>query len=711
MCGIIGLFQVPNAEAMLREAFALLTHRGHDAFGFATKELLANTPTLSELHIPPTNNIVGHCLHAIVGNVPQPLKHEIILAANCEIYNWKNLAEKNNIQANNDAELLLHLIEKKGFDATLPILDGDYALLTWQNDTVTIARDIIGVKPLWYTNENNTFAVASERKVLKHLGYTTIHELNPRTILTYTLSTRALHERKRTFFTLTPEYVLPLPTLQNELSALLVTAVRKRIPEKKIGILFSGGIDSTLLAKICKDLGKEITCYTAVLDDHALSPPKDLEQAQRAAHLLHLSLTIIRVSLNQVETALPQVIKIIEDMNVTKVGVALPFYFASKAAAQDGVKVLFSGLGSEELFAGYERHKQSTNINNECLSGLRKIYERDLYRDDAITMHQTIELRVPYLDTNLINYSLKIPAIHKIHNGQSKYILRAAATDLGIPEELTGLKKCAAQYGSNFDKALAKLAKRNKFTTKSAYLRSFSTPLNPKLGVLFSSGKDSTYALHLMHQQNYDIRCLITLKSKNKDSYMFHTPNIDLAAVQAEALQLPIIIQETAGEKENELDDLKSALQKAKTQYFIEGVVTGALFSTYQRDRIEKICDELGLKIFSPLWHKNQEEELRELLEQNYHVIISSIASEGFTKEWLGKTLTKEAIQKIHTLHEKYHINPAFEGGEAETFVLDAPLFKKKIVIDEADFIMHDAYSGIYAIRKVHLEEKSTRQP
>src|SRR3989338_11472623 len=111
-----------------------------------------------------------------------------------------------------------------------------------------------------------------------------------------------------------------------------------------------------------------------------------------------------------------------------------------------------------------------------------------------------------------------------------------------------------------------------------------------RLGVLFSSGKDSTYALWIMKQQNYEISCLITLKSKNLHSYMFHTPNIDMATYQAEAMEIPIVLQETEGEKEKELSDLKKALQKAKEKYQIEGIVSGALYSNYQRGRIEKIA-------------------------------------------------------------------------------------------------------------------------
>ena len=251
------------------------------------------------------------------------------------------------------------------------------------------------------------------------------------------------------------------------------------------------------------------------------------------------------------------------------------------------------------------------------------------------------------------------------------------------------------------------LAKQNGFKLKSEYLDRFLPKKIMKLGVLFSSGKDSNYALHIMKNQNYDIACLITIKSKNPASYMFHTPNINIAKLQAEALQIPLIEQITEGEKEEELKDLKKAIEKAKEEYKIEGVVTGAIFSTYQRDRIEKICDELGLKIFSPLWHMEQEKEVMAIINNRFDVIIGSIAADGLSKEWLGKKIDNEMIEKLKTLHEKNKINIAFEGGEAETLVLDAPLYKKKIKIEEYEIVMENEYTGRFVVKKAKLVGKS----
>lgn len=225
-----------------------------------------------------------------------------------------------------------------------------------------------------------------------------------------------------------------------------------------------------------------------------------------------------------------------------------------------------------------------------------------------------------------------------------------------------------------------------------------------KLGALFSSGKDSSYALYLMKKQGNEISCLITIKSKNPDSYMFHTPNIDMTSLQSEALGIPLIEQETKGKKEDELKDLKQALETAKKEYKIEGVVTGALFSEYQTSRVETICKEINLKVFSPLWHKDQETEMRELIQNGFKFIFSKIAADGLDESWLGKIITDKDIDKLVELNKKIGFNIALEGGEAESLLIDGPMFKSKIVIKEAEKIMENKCTGIYNILKAELE-------
>ncbi len=704
MCGITGIFNHPNAFEQVRTALGILHNRGKDSVGISNFHEVQHHHEIKKCYPLPGKCIVGHTLHAVVYHIPQPLKGKGILVANCEIYNWEKLNIKYKFQAKNDAELLLSFLDKFGMEK-LEELDGVYSFAYWNNEDLYLARDILGEKPLWFVHTSDGFAFASEKKVLEKLGYLDIQELNPRQILHYYIHGNRYETISRLFFEYLPEHKEKYEMLKQKTAILLDAAIKKRIPQKKFGLLFSGGVDSTYLAHYFKQKGHDFTCYTAVLDTDGI-PPADLLAAQKAAQELGLKLKIKKIKLEEIPNYLRKIVPLIEDSNVVKVGVALTFYIACEMAKDDGCKVIFSGLGSEEIFAGYERHKQSGNINQECISGLLKMYERDLYRDDVLTMDNNLELRLPYLDVGLVQYALKIPDKYKLKEGLGKYILREIAAEKGIPREFAFRKKTAAQYGSKFDYALEKLAKKNKFPSKSAYLRTFYPTHNLRLGVLFSGGKDSTYAAYIMQRQNYELACLITMKSKNKESFMFQSAGVEMVELQAEAMKLPIIIGETKGEKEKELLDLGKTIKTAKEKYKLDGIVSGALFSTYQRDRIEKICDKLGLKIFAPLWHKPQEEEMKELLANGFVFILSAVAAEGLDKSWLNRIITLDDVKALQKLHEKNKIGIAGEGGEFESIVLDCPLFKKKIIIEEVELKEEGKYAAHLVVKKARLGEK-----
>ena len=225
-----------------------------------------------------------------------------------------------------------------------------------------------------------------------------------------------------------------------------------------------------------------------------------------------------------------------------------------------------------------------------------------------------------------------------------------------------------------------------------------------RLGVLFSGGKDSTLALHYANDRE-EVACLITLVSQNKESYMFHTPNIDVTALQAEALELPQISWATQGEKEKELSDLKQAIAEAAKKFQIEGVVTGAVESVYQTERVQRICYRLGLWCFNPLWKHDQKALLEELLQRRFKAIISGVFAYPLDEKWLGKQIDHQLVERLVELQQKYGISPSGEGGEIETTVLDAPLFKKKIeILDHSTQARGN--SGVFTIEKAQLVPK-----
>jgi asparagine synthase (glutamine-hydrolysing) len=225
-----------------------------------------------------------------------------------------------------------------------------------------------------------------------------------------------------------------------------------------------------------------------------------------------------------------------------------------------------------------------------------------------------------------------------------------------------------------------------------------------RVGALYSGGKDSTLAL-IKASREHKIACLISMISENPESYMFHVPNALLTKYQAEAMEIPIIQKFTKGEKEKELADLKKTIEEAREKFGIEGIVTGAIKSNYQYSRIKNICDELKFELISPLWQMDEIEELKEVLIERIKAIIVSVSAYPLTKDFLGKEIDESIVKKFIDFREKFGFNPSGEGGEYETFVIDAPIFKKKISIEDFD-VFWEGNSGYLKIKKVELSDK-----
>ncbi len=200
-----------------------------------------------------------------------------------------------------------------------------------------------------------------------------------------------------------------------------------------------------------------------------------------------------------------------------------------------------------------------------------------------------------------------------------------------------------------------------------------------KIAALVSGGKDSIYAAWLAAKK-HDLLCFVSLISKNPDSFMFHTENIRLVEKIAEACNLPLVMGKTKGEKEKELEDLKTLLEGLN----IDGISVGAIASDYQYDRISKICHELHLKVFAPLWKIDAKKYMKSLIKNGFDVIITKVAAEGFDESWLGRKIDSKCLKDLETLNRERGIHIAGEGGEYETFVLDCPLYRKKIKITKA---------------------------
>ena len=720
MTRILGVFNNKRAVELVITGLSVLQDRNYAQFWLCTEEGTVTARELRELDakMPPGT---AQCI-ACASHEPAPPRTtgRNRFVADVELYNLPELKEQYQLQAGTSNAVLQELLETAQLHPLT--VDGAYACAFWtredaaDEDALYLLRDLPGLRPLCFAHANGGFAFASEKKMLEAMSFPHAVALEPRTCLRYSIKEDRVQFLKQRFPSVTPELTQPEQQLKDDLLRLLHASIARRVPRgEQVGLLFSGGVDSTLLAYLCKEQNAEFVCYTAVIHDPAWKTAEDLRYATRIAADLDLPLRVKKLDLEQVEQYLQKVVPLLDDVDGVKVSVALPLYAACELAKEDGVATVLYGLGTEELFAGYERYKHvpPEAVNQECRSGLLQMHDRDLYRDNVMASAQGISLRAPFLAPELVAYALRIPAAYKLSAGGDKAILRAIARDLGLTEA-ADRKKRAVQYGANVTKALEKLAKRAGYRYTRDYLRTFFPARNVRLGALFSSGKDSTFALWLMQEAGYPIECLITIKSKNPDSYMFHTPAVELADLQAEAMGVPLITQETAGEEEKELEDLRTALRAAKQRYGIQGVVTGALWSSYQKERIERIAGEEQLRVFSPLWHIDQETELR-LVIDTFQVIFTAVSAYGLDRTWLGRPIAAADVDQLVAVDKeltKYGtreagLNIAGEGGEYESLVLDGPPFNKRLVIMESEIRDEGEYTARLVVKKAALQEKN----
>jgi len=221
-----------------------------------------------------------------------------------------------------------------------------------------------------------------------------------------------------------------------------------------------------------------------------------------------------------------------------------------------------------------------------------------------------------------------------------------------------------------------------------------------KLAALISGGKDSSFAIYRALQDGHEVTDLVTIIPANEDSYMFHSANIHLTGLISEVTGIPLTSMTSSGEKEKELEDLKKALSSVN----VDGVIAGAIESQYQTSRVRRICEELGLLLYAPLWHKEPESLLREMIIL-MDIRMVKVAALGMDESWLGRRFDEKLIGDLMELNRKYRVHLAGEGGEYETLVLDAPFYKKRINLLETEKVwMGDC--GVLKVIKAELLDK-----
>ncbi|MCD7782051.1 MAG: asparagine synthetase B [Methanosphaera sp.] len=476
MCSIIAINNnatLSKIECMLN----VLNKRGPDGQGVYSKKDVYYNNDIN--NAPNSNFMMAHNLLSIVGsNELQPISsNNLVLVSNAEIYNYKQLIDRFNLtdlRTESDCEVILKLIEYFYDDNLLDAVIsaqkyfiGDYSFIITDGIDYVALRDPVGVKPLHYAVSNDSFAIASQEVALKEAGFNEVFDLNPRCLICNDEVIRYMNDYKH--YDEFIDYNLAKQKLKN---ALINSVLRRCDDLDEVAILFSGGIDSTIIAKILKSHGKNVTLYTIGIENS-----QDLKVARKIADDMDLPLKTWIIDQDIIEKSLLDTINTIEDTNLMKIGVGMTIKLTSQLAHIDHHKVILSGQGADELFAGYNRYKKKIDHPEELIeeldNDLNNIYHVNLERDDKATMSNSLELRVPYLDQDVIDVALRINPQDLISDSDDnlrKRLLRDVALELGIKEEYAQRPKKAAQYATGIDKILRKkIIKQEKYANMLNY--------------------------------------------------------------------------------------------------------------------------------------------------------------------------------------------------------------------------------------------------
>ena len=447
-------------ERLIRMALAG-KHRGPESFGVWTDEGVLKSNDFSRLsEIPGGRTGILQCRLAMTGSkeFTQPFVNELALVHNGEIYNHVQIrtfleGKGVSFESDVDSEVILRLIEflrEKGLSLSSAVkeamrwLEGDYAVAFSDGNKIYLFRDPVGIRPLYFS-PNGFFA--SEKKVLWSIGEKAI-PVEPGSLVT--ISKKGVESRKLFSIRELRRREFSEDMAVSSLVKTLPYSVRNRC-NKKTGVLFSGGLDSSLIAHLASRYS-DVVLYTAGTEN---SP--DLEWARKASDILGLELREYVFTEEDVEEALREIMFAIEEPNAMNLAIGVPLYFATKLAGMDGVKVLLSGQGADELFGGYAKYLERPELMER---DLEELAERNLARDDKIAMINGVEGRFPYLALPVVTAALNTPQDLKVRDGIRKFVLKKAAEKLGLPKEIAESEKKAAQYGSGAQKILKKVGKK-----------------------------------------------------------------------------------------------------------------------------------------------------------------------------------------------------------------------------------------------------------
>jgi asparagine synthase (glutamine-hydrolysing) len=441
MCGIAGVWGGTD-KVSVEDMIGKQAHRGPNGRG---------------VHVQDNRGVLGHVRLSIIDPVrgKQPMYNEgrsTIIIANGQVYNHAKLRQRligpHQFASTSDSETILHLFEEQGFGTTGQ-LDGMFAFAVIEDDELFLARDPIGIKPLYYGIQNEgsaeqTLYFASELKAISRW----VDDVREFPAGTY------YHSRNgfRTYYTVPDNIPRAMPVevhAQNVRHSLEKAVAKRLMSDVPLGAFLSGGLDSSVIAAIARQHKDELHTFAVGVEGS-----RDVEAARRVAKHIGSVHHEYAYSIDEVLEKLPEIVYYLESFDQDLVRSAIPTYFCARMAA-DYVKVILTGEGADELFAGYTYYKDihdPDTLHKELRRSVNSLHNVNLQRVDRMTMRHSIEGRVPFLDTQMVEMAQTIPADLKLRangNGKrvEKWILRKAVEDL-LPHDIVWRNKEQFDEGS-----------------------------------------------------------------------------------------------------------------------------------------------------------------------------------------------------------------------------------------------------------------------